>query len=105
MSEGVIRRHSFIWFPFKALVDEINEAALRWICLHHQAEFFAVDCSSFTLTVWLLQWLVVVIKEHLPSRGYHDHAPRWRAFYLHDALHLFFFILTGKNREANKELV
>lgn len=105
VSEGILGCHSLIRFPLKAVVNEVDEVCLVFICLHHVGQVFRVYRPHFPLAVRLLQRPVVIVEEDFAARGNHNHRT-WRyPFDLHDALHLFFLVLTGKDGEANKEFV
>ena len=49
--------------------------------------------------------MIVIVEKDFPSGRNHNHRSGRRAFNLHNALHLFFFVLTRKNWEANIEFI
>lgn len=106
MSERVFWRHTLFRLPLKTAVYEINEVCLGLVfALHHGSQVLGVDVSDFALGVWLLQGSVVVVKKYFSSGCNDYHRSWWNAFDLHNTLHLFLFILSGKDWEANKELI
>jgi len=105
VAEGILGSHSFIRFPLEALVDEVDEVYLAFICLHHLRQVLRVNMPHFSLRIRLLQRPVVIVEEHLPPRRHHDHRPGWHTFDFHNALHLLFLVLTSEDWEADEEFV
>lgn len=105
VTECILRCHALIWFPLKALVDEVNKVYLCIICLHHLGQVLWANMSHFALRIRLLEWSIVIVKEHFSTACHHDHWSRRYSFNLHDTLHLFLFIFSGKNWESNEELI
>lgn len=106
MSERVFWRHTLLRFPLETAVYEINKVCLSLVfTLHHGCQVLRVDVSDLALGVWLLQGSVVVVEENFSSGCDHYHRSWWDAFDFHDALHLLFFIFSGKDGEPDKELI
>ena len=102
MSESIFRRHTFIRFPFKTLIYEINEVYLRIICLHHLAQILGADMADLSFRVWLLERSIIVIEEDFSTTCDYYHRSGRHAFYFHDTLHLLFFVLASEDWEANE---
>jgi len=105
VAEGVLGRHALIRFPLKALIDEVHEVALIFICLHQLRQLLRINLPHLSFRVWLLQRPVVVVEEDLSARSDHNHGAWRHSLHLHNALHLLFLILACKNRVPDEQLV
>ena len=105
VSEGVLRRHSFIWFPLEAVIDKVDKVALIFVSLHQLGQVLGIYLTHLALGVGLLERAVVIVEEDLAPGGDNYHGSRRDALDLHDALHLFFLVLAGKDWETDEELV
>lgn len=105
VTECIFGCHALIWFPLKALVDEVNKVYLCIICLHHLGQVLRANMSHFALRIRLLEWSIVIVKEHFATACHHYHRSRRYSFNFHDTLHLLFFIFSSKNWESNEELI
>ena len=105
MSKCVLGCHSFIRFPFEAVIDKVDEVTLILICLHQLCQVLGVYRAHFPFRIRLLERAVVVVEEDFAPRGNNYHGSRRDTFDFHDALHLLFFILAGKDWETDEEFV
>lgn len=103
MLECLLGRHPLLYFPFEALIDEVDEEII--ITFHHLAQTLRIRYANLPLRIRILQRPVIVVEEYFSSGGHHYHGS-WRdALYLHNTLYLFFFILSREYWKADVEFV
>lgn len=84
-------------------IYEVNEVWL--VAVQQGGQALLRGDAHLAFGVWNQDWLVVLVEKHLPSCRPGEHRTWRHPLHLHHQGHMFFFILTGKQRVANVELV